>query len=508
MLVLTLFASGCATLPDNGSRVASYALTATDNTALAKKFGTYVAPGESASGFVLLTGGLDAFVARAALVAQAERSIDAQYYLWHDDLVGLSLLAMLSDAADRGVRVRLLLDDIDLRGSDAALAALDAHPNFSVRVFNPFSRRVSRARQYLSRFGSVTRRMHNKSFTVDNQVTVVGGRNIGDEYFEADPKVSFGDLDAMAIGPVVRDVSLSFDQYWNNALSYPVALLAKRPPGEEESARLKQFLAEHIRRNESSVYADALRNSEFVDLLRDDKLEFHWGNARLIADEADKLARSRDRTDLHMAGEIAAAFAEARNEVVIFSPYFIPGEEGTDGLVNLARSGVRVRVLTNSLASNNHSVVHAKYARYRKPLLRAGVEIYEAKAGSGALPRAENPFGSSKETVLHAKSFLIDRRYLFVGSLNFDPRSFTENSEIGIVFESPELAAQIGGWFDDEVASVAYRLALDPDGRDALLWIDASKPEGVNVLRKEPETSWWDRFSMRLMSWLPIESQL
>lgn len=225
----------CANPPEDFDRPKSYALSETENTALGKEFAEEAAAHPGKSGFHLLSNGLDAFVARAVSSRYAERSIDVQYYLYHDDLLGRLISDLLLKASDRGVRVRLLVDDMGLAGRDLGAAVLDSHPNIAVRIFNPFSRNVGRTSQFLTRLGSVTRRMHNKLFTVDNQVAILGGRNIGNEYFEADSDLAFSDLDVMAIGPVVKEVSSVFDRYWNSELAYPTSVLFKgEPPAPEK----------------------------------------------------------------------------------------------------------------------------------------------------------------------------------------------------------------------------------------------------------------------------------
>lgn len=495
-------------LPDNNQRTASYVLPHTGESYWAQKFKSEKNDHNEISGFTPLSTGLEAFVARAAIADKAEYSIDAQYYLWHDDLVGLILLGELAEAAERGVRVRFLIDDIALWGKDHNLNVLNAHPNFEVRVFNPFNRLRFRATQYITGFGSITRRMHNKSLTVDNQITVIGGRNIGNEYFEADPQITFGDLDAMTVGPVVNNVSKSFDLYWNNALAYPISSLTRETPSDRDVADYLAFLKDFTLKNRDSAYVTALVNSKFARDLNSDNLSFYWGEAKLFVDSPDKLSETRQNTNLRLTTQIEAQLATAENELIIISPYFIPGKIGTEKLVELANSGVRVRVLTNSLASNNHAAVHAKYAKYRKPLLAAGVEIYEARNQEPDDVRKLDmaPFGTTKSTILHAKSFIIDRKYVFIGSLNFDPRSFTENTEIGAVFDSSEFAGFMATWVDDEIDETAYRLGLETgsNGKQHLVWHDGD----TITLRSEPDTTWWTRSLTKVLSWLPSESQL
>lgn len=269
MVVVAFFTlSGCATLPTNFERPKSYAFTDTDHTRISKAHRDEMRAHPEKSGFLLLGNSLDAFVARAVLAQGAERSIDVQYYLYHNDLVGRLFTDQLLKAADRGVRVRLLVDDMDLEDKDFSVAAIDSHPNVQVRIFNPFSRKSGRIGQFLMRSDSVTRRMHNKSFTVDNQVTILGGRNMGNEYFDADPDLSFSDLDVLAIGPVAQEVSKAFDLYWNSELVYPVSVLLNKQPTPEEVKRRRRVLDDFIAEKADSDYVQAVRNSNLANAIR------------------------------------------------------------------------------------------------------------------------------------------------------------------------------------------------------------------------------------------------
>jgi len=374
LVTLVLLQSGCASLPDISGQPTSYAINDSNETSLAKvafQNGKHARPGES--GFLFMGEGIDAFVARAVLAERAERSIDTQYFILQDDIVGRAFLGLLTKAADRGVRIRLLLDDYWMDMSDFQLLVLDAHPNFEIRIINPFSRRIFRSLQLVSRFGSVTRRMHNKSFIVDNQIAVTGGRNIASEYFDADPEFTIGDMDVLNIGPVVQEISNSFDQYWNSDLSFPISKLARHLPTNEEARAEREKVLSYMAENTDSEYAKALLNSDLANSIRDDSVELYWG----IADSPEKLSESRNRKDLHLSQEIQSLLAKIENEVIIFTPYFIPGKLGVDGLSQLVAKGVRVRILTNSLTSIDHGIVHAHYAKYRKALLERGIELHE-----------------------------------------------------------------------------------------------------------------------------------
>ncbi len=363
---------GCATLPENFDRPESYALVDTENTSLGRLHAAERAAYPGKSGFHLLANGLDAFVARAVLSNHAERSIDAQYYLYHNDLVGKLFSDLLLKAADRGVRVRLLVDDMDFAGRDVEVVAMDSHPKIEVRIFNPFARNVGRTSQYVTRLGSVTRRMHNKSFTVDNQITILGGRNIGSEYFDANPDLAFADLDVMAIGPVAKEVSAVFDRYWNSELAYPASVLLKGEPltpekVEELRGRLNNYVAEQ----NDSEYLRALRNSDLANLFHNHRVDFRWGNAEVVFDQPEKLLHDFSETKYHLTPMLRPYFDGIQKELIIFSPYFVPGKPGTAFLTGLSRRGVRVRILTNSLASNDVGIVHAGYVKYRRELLES-----------------------------------------------------------------------------------------------------------------------------------------
>jgi cardiolipin synthase C len=511
VLLALAFVNGCATLPENVGRRETFADPDTGDTHLGRSISREEAahpPGES--GFHLLGNGLDAFVARAVLTNLAERTIDVQYYLYHDDLVGRLLTWQLLQAADRGVRVRLLVDDMDLAGRDLSAAALDSHPNVEVRIFNPFSRKTGRTSQYVTRMGSVTRRMHNKSFTVDSQATILGGRNIGNEYFEADPDLAFADLDVLAFGPVARDVSTAFDRYWNSELAYPLSILVDESPPPEEIERKRQSLNDFVAEQAGSAYLQALRNSDLADKLRKNQVRTSWGSAVVVYDQPEKLLHDTGEKEYQLAPQLKPYVDGVQKELILFSPYFVPGDAGTALLTGLVARGMRVRILTNSLASNDVGIVHAGYSRYRKTLLRGGVELYEMNKKLTREQREEKKgAGGSSKASLHAKSFVFDREQVFIGSMNLDPRAVVHNTEIGVVLTSPEIAQEMGGWFDNNIGKLAFRLELKrgEDGSETLLWhgmVDGA-PETFDA---DPYTSFWKRLGIGFLGILPIESQL
>ena len=508
--ILIFLVSACATLPENIDRQASFAYTDTETTALGRSVSLEASKHPGQSGFHLLSNGLDAFVARVVLAHRAERSLDVQYYLYHNDLVGTLFTHQLVAAADRGVRVRLLVDDMDLAGRDKGAAMLDSHPNMEVRIFNPFSRKTGRATQFITRMGSVSRRMHNKSFIVDNHVAILGGRNIGDEYFEAHPDLAFADLDVITIGPVVKEVSSAFDLYWNSELAYSATTLAGAPPTPEETADNRERMDAFAAQQEDTEYMQALRTSDLAEKLRKKQVGYAWGDALVVYDQPEKLLHAFEETEYHLAPLLAPYFEGVKKELIISSPYFVPGKRGTAFLSQLARKGIRVRILTNSLSSNDVGIVHAGYAKYRKDLLRAGVELYELNKKLTRKMRKEKKGGQgSSKASLHAKAFVFDREKIFIGSLNLDPRAVVHNTEIGVIFTSTEIGRLMGLGMDQFIDQAAFRLELvqDENGKERIVWhgLVDGQAETFDV---DPYTGFWRRLGIGFLGLFPIDSQL
>ncbi|MCJ7555900.1 MAG: phospholipase D family protein [Gammaproteobacteria bacterium] len=513
--VLAIGLASCADLPPNTDRTASHVLEDTQDTFLGRNLAreSQGHPGES--GFHVLNNGLDAFVARVALANAAERSIDTQYYMIHNDVVGSLFIDSLLKAADRGVRVRLLVDDIDQGGRDEGAAILDFHPNIDVRIFNPFGRNVGRTVQFATGFGKQTRRAHNKSFTVDNLATILGGRNIGDEYFNADPTLAFADMDVLSIGPVAREVSSSFDLYWNSDLAYPIASLVKDLPTREEAVQRKKRFDELVEQQRDSRYLQHLLNSDLARQLMEKGAEggvvYSWGVGKVVADEPEKLKNDTGDSEFRLMEQLRPYLEGVTSELIIFSPYFIPGKAGSAFLGALRKKGVRVRILTNSLSSTDVAAVHSGYSKYREQLLRLGIELYEVNERLSKEQREvmkEGGIGDSKAS-LHAKSFVLDREQVFIGSLNLDPRSIIQNTEIGVVFESQEIAEPMGEWFDKKIDQVAFRLELEDDGLggERIAWhglVDGKQ----QTLYVDPYTSVWQRFVVGFLRIFPVESQM
>ena len=508
--VLALFAGGCASLPTDIERSESYALRDTEATRLGQASRSVLRAHPDQSGFRPLGSGVDALLARLVLAQAAQRSLDAQYYIWHDDLTGRHFANALLRAADRGVRVRVLLDDVGVGPNDETLLNLDAHPNIEIRLFNPIATRNFRMLGMLSDFSRLNRRMHNKAFVADNQAAILGERNIGDEYFEASGELTFGDLDVLTIGPGVADVSGAFDRFWNAPVSIPVAGLLGRGGRTADLDELRALLSAFVAQQRDSPYVTRAQ-AQAAETLVAGAEGFFWGRAHLLYDDPDKVSRAPEITEGHLLPQFADLGAQIRNELLIVSPYFVPGDAGVAWLLGLVKRGVRVTVLTNSLAATDVGAVHAGYQRYRAPLLAGGVKLYELKPDARA--RGEGPrgkeHGTGSRASLHAKTFVFDRRAVFIGSLNLDPRSIRLNTEIGVVSESPALAEELAGALEANLDKVAWRLErdFDPYGTAVIAWVEDG-PDGIRRRFVEPEVSAWRKFGVWLLGLLPIESQL
>jgi len=498
-LSVLLFAA-CAVMHKDYPRTASTAFPDHESTAIGKEIAAIGAQHPGESGFAIIRRGRQAFTARVALADLAEKSLDVQYFLWERDATGLILGDHLLRAADRGVRVRVLIDDVNIKDRDEKLAALDAHPNIEIRLFNPFPHRFSQLLGFITDFNQVNHRMHNKLMVLDNALAIVGGRNMSDHYFEVDPVFNFRDLDIAAAGPVVRDLSNVFDRFWNGEWAVPIAALVDRPYTQEDLRLQVQRQREELAKLKypHPLGQDlATLKAELLTIIKG----FIWAPGRVVYDDPSSI---NDPSVRVMNEALHRRVARLEKELLIESAYFIPLARGVDAVKALVGRGVRVRVVTNSLASNDVLPAFAGYSISRKDLIRAGVEMHEVRWEPGPLRQREILRGS--KTAVHTKTMVFDRKDVFIGSFNLDARSSTINTEAGLYVESPVLAAQVAEYLDEGAgAEISYRVLLDED--DNLYWVaaDDGKPLRYDT---EPLSTPGQRFKARLYSILPIIEQL
>ncbi len=454
------------------------------------------------NGLSLLSNNLHAFAARVHSARSAGRSLDLQYYYWKNDLTGGLLGKEIIAAAERGVRIRLLLDDINTRGGDPTYLALDSHPNIEVRLFNPVRNRTNALRrglELLLRVWSTTRRMHNKAWIADGRIAIVGGRNIGDAYFDASTAANFRDMDLLLLGPIVSHTEVIFDEYWNSAFSIPIRPLL---PGHKGNLpKLSKRLGALAGTRRAMPYLQRLAEEQSALAMLSDDRHLHWTTeATVISDPPEKVEGGGEQHWLSNA--IFPPLRSARSILEIISPYFIPGHEGIHRLRDLVGRQVGVSVLTNSLAATDVAAVHGAYASYREALLESGVKLFELKPRT--MRRDISLFGSSNAS-LHTKAFTVDRMAGFIGSFNFDPRSASLNTEMGVLFHHQGLAQEVSSIFADQIGPhSSYRLTLK---ESALVWKDG-QGDREQTWHHEPEASVWRRLGVRIIGLLPIESQL
>lgn len=509
LLMLSLLAlHGCATV--DAPRQYSQMLPA-EQSAFGRSVKAQAAQHNGQSGFRLLSSSDEAFRARAELIRNAQGSLDLQYYIVHDGFSTRALVDELLKAADRGVRVRILLDDTTSDGLDKTIATLAAHPNIQIRLFNPThlgrSTGVTRAFGRLLHLSQQHRRMHNKLWLADNSVAIVGGRNLGDEYFDAEPNLNFTDIDLLSFGPVAQQLGYSFDQYWNSALSQPIADFLFRTPSARHLAatrvRLEQSLIES-RQQHKTLYERLMtyQTAPQMDLWRQ-QLIWAWGQA--LWDAPTKvLARGEPDPHLLLTSQLAPDLTGVSQELMLISAYFVPGAEGRDYLTGRADAGVDVRLLTNSLEATDVPAVHGGYTPYRRALLAHGVKLFELRRQPGDDGGAGLNFSGGSDSSLHSKAMIFDRRKSFIGSFNFDPRSVLWNTEVGVLVDSPELAEQMRQLALQGMSPArSYQARLE---NDQIVW-DTEDNQQLHTLHREPG-DWWRRFNAWFSQAVGLERML
>ena len=461
------------------------------------------------SGFHLLIDNTDAFVARFALTTLANKTLDIQYYIMHNDASGQYLAYAILSAADRGVHVRILVDDINLSGRDNRLKMLAQHKNIEIRIFNPLTQRNwFRNIELLINLDRAGRRMHNKAFIADGSAAIIGGRNIGDEYFDARHHLNFVDLDLLTIGPVISDISTSFNDYWNSHWATPVEQLSKAKVAKKHLTTIRNKLKDRWHQAKNTQYFQSLKNADFTSKLISKQIPFIYANARLFYDRPEKLSRAKSEKLIHFGPEVMPFFNNAKKELLIASPYFVPGVAGARWLKAKQTAGTEIKVLTNSLSATDVIAVHAGYKKYRKQLLQSGINLFELKPSAQHLSeKTKNFLKGVSSSSLHAKYMIIDRRYVFIGSANIDPRSNALNTEIGIMIDSKELAEQARQLFEKTCdLENSFQLKIESNS-EKLSWTTTENKKTIHY-HSEPDASLLKKIAVSILGLLPIESLL
>ncbi|YCO00810.1 phospholipase D family protein [Vibrio sp. VNB-15] len=493
MLVLV---SACSSIQprDPSEKSTSFQYGYQQNSSLAEFFESYGKDPSSETGFYPLNQGDDALLARIALIESAEKSLDLQYYIYRSDETSQLITWRLYEAAQRGVRVRLLLDDMQKR-NDASMAELNAHPNIEIRLFNPHQYRDARVFALASDFERLNRRMHNKSLISDSVSAIVGGRNIGNEYFSFESNVEFGDFDVMLFGEAVTQTADQFDLYWNSLYAVPMEWIVP------ESAKVADdAIQEQVKKLQlEEKFSKGPYNFKELDLyeeLQQGKLKLYWGAGEVWFDLPDKIATQESQ----LVDNLSELLENVESSFVLISPYFVPTKSGTKALTDAAKRGIDITIVTNSLASNDVFAVHGWYAKYREDLVKAGIKLWEVKA-SAKIKSKWSLTGSSRAS-LHAKAMMIDEKTLFVGSMNWDPRSAELNTEMAVVIEQPEYVQAQQAILPTKLKESAYQIVLK---NGDLRWLDTETGEAFD---SEPEASIWRRLGAWFSGILPIEDQL
>lgn len=504
--------AGCSTLPKQVPIKPQYSYdTSTKDTTLSKIISPLKNEHSELTGYHVLYDPLDAIAARIHLIDKAEKTLDLQYYIWDNDKIGALALYKIIQAADRGVKVRLLIDDNNAQAMESIYLALDQHINIEVKLFNPYRFRRLRPIDMVLDLKRINRRMHNKTFTADQQIALIGGRNMSNHYFNVSDNYQFSDVDVMLVGQAVDDITHSFDEYWNDNYAYPVLQIVNPQQYTLRYEGLKQQLTEHYELVTVQNYLDFSNRSNDFENWLNHHAKWDWVKAEVVKDSPEKI-KDKAKKEQHINFQMVKNLDMPQDNVDLISAYFVPQKKGEEKISELAEKGVQVRILTNSFKANDVALVHAFYAKYRVDLLKHGVELYEFLP---ALPEEElnaekkelskqakiNLKGLSRSS-LHAKLMAIDEKQVFIGSFNFDPRSANLNSEIGVILNSPPLAAEVHRTMDANLKKYAFKLVLDAENK--INW-QRETPNGIRTYTKEPKMKWWQRIGVKMISWLPIE---
>lgn len=509
-LFLTL--SGCSTLPKAGPETLQFANEIdTSQTSISHVVQPLRDKNPELTGYHLLYDPLEALTARLRLIDKAEKTLDLQYYIWDNDRVGALALHALIRAADRGVKVRLLIDDNNAKPMDGILLALSQHKNIEVKLFNPYRFRKFRPIDMVLDLKRINRRMHNKSFIADNQIALIGGRNMTNQYYNSSDNYQFSDVDIMLVGAAVDDITSSFDQYWNDPYAYSAINIINPKTHYLRYPELKQQLDQHYELATVQNYLNLADRSHAFDQWFNQSIQFDWVKAKVVKDSPDKI-RAKTKKEQNINFQIIRNLNKPEENIDLVSAYFVPEKSGAKHLSELAQSGIQVRVLTNSFKANDVSIVHAFYGKYRQQLLENGVQLYEFlptlgkdelnKETEQLSKQAKISLKGLSHSSLHAKMMTLDQKQVFIGSFNFDPRSAYLNTEIGVILDSPALAKTIHQTMDQQLTHYAYKLVLDANHK--INWYRQA-PNSTKIYKKEPQMKWWQRAGMKVISWLPLE---
>ena len=510
---IAITVTGCSTLPKHKIESIPETILQVDTaqTTLAQIIQPLQEQHPDLTGYLVLFEPLEALATRLSLIDKAEKTLDLQYYIWDNDKVGALALHALIRAADRGVKIRLLIDDNNAKSTEGIFLALAQHPNIEVKLFNPYRFRKYRALDMILDLKRINRRMHNKSFIADHQAALIGGRNMTNQYYNVSDNYQFSDVDVMLVGTAVKDISHSFDEYWSHEYAYKVQEVVNQSAHHLSYESLKRQLDEHYERVTVQNYLDLTSNSQAIDSLMSRDIQLDWVKAEVVKDSPDKI-KSKAKKKEHLNFQLIQHLKQPEKNVDLISAYFVPEKKGAKMLTDLAKDGVKVRVLTNSFKANDVAVVHAFYGKYRQNLLEHGVQLYEFlpalnkndldKNTEDLAKKAKVSIKGLSRSSLHAKLMALDEKQVFIGSFNFDPRSAYLNTEIGVLLNSPPLARAVHTTMDENLSKYAYKLVLDANKK--ITW-QRQTPQGPVIYTKEPRMKWWQRAGIKMLSWLPIE---
>ncbi|ANF82430.1 phospholipase [Acinetobacter sp. NCu2D-2] len=510
---LSLGLSACSTLPKQVELKQHMAFERdTSQTSLAKIIEPLRNKNIGLTGYHVLYDPLEALAARIQLIHKAEKTLDLQYYIWDNDKIGAMALNAIIQAADRGVHVRLLIDDNNAKKMEGIYLALDQHQNIDVRLYNPYRFRQYRPMDMVLDLKRINRRMHNKSFIVDNQIALIGGRNMSNQYYNVSDTYQFSDVDVLLVGAASDEIIHSFDEYWNDEYAYSVKTIVNPRHYTLRYDSLKQQLDDYNHEATVQNYLDLANRSQRFNQWLDHSIDLDWVEAEVVKDHPSKI-KSKAKKEEHLNFQLLQHLEKPEHSIDIVSAYFVPEKKGADRLINVANDKVEVRVLTNSYKANDVPLVHAFYAKYRQRLLENNVQLYEFLSA----PEAQNLNENTQEIAekskvslkglsrssLHAKLMALDEKQVFIGSFNFDPRSAYLNTEIGVLLNSPKLARTVHETMDKNLSKFAYKLVLDTENQ--INWKIKKTSGEVKTYTSEPSMKWYEKAAMKFVSWLPIE---